>query len=307
MSETYPFQGDYFHRLHRLIQERGADEALCRLDNRAFKIKPKASLAFPVRDVDRIEEDDEEMTLYCQFMGLYGVDSPLPMYFNQICLSDEPVSHALRDFLDLFNHRNYVLYFLAWRGFQPEFATEAGDRGYLDFVGAMSGRLLDDDSLALANAMTELNSTSLYHLMDHLMPACPVQIVESIPQWLRIDHPKPLGEEQAFVLGDTSLIGQRMLDTSRSIRMDIGPLTWEQSLQCLPGGSLQKALWRLIHQHYALFFDVSIQLLIRVDKPNVILGQSDLCLGRLTWVGEWKEEVLPSLMKVTAGRNEIIV
>ncbi len=292
MIEFGSEQLDYFHLLHQLVKTYGSDAEITCLADKRLLIKPKPALSFPARDVDTIQEESTTISLVCQFMGLYGVDSPLPFYLNQACLGEEPSNQVMRDFLDIFNHRNYVLYFLAWRAFYPETALDSGDRSYIDFVRAMSGHLVNDHCLSLANAMGKPNAASLYTLLNYFLPDIPVCIHESCETWVRIDNLPRLGTSDTYRLGDSSLLGERMLDASRLIKIDIGPVSWQQSKQLMPGEPLAKKLWSMLRANVELMIDFDVNLLIQVEQSEIVLGQSDSSLGRQTWLGHWRGDYI---------------
>ena len=70
-----------------------------------YKCIPGYKLSFPLADIDEIDHDKKEITL--NFMGLCGVDSPLPECFIWQALH----SQAWREFLTVFNSRLYYLFF----------------------------------------------------------------------------------------------------------------------------------------------------------------------------------------------------
>ena len=48
--------------------------------NKKITLKPNHSLEFPSQDIDVKQLNEHEMELLINFMGLYGVDYPLPHY-----------------------------------------------------------------------------------------------------------------------------------------------------------------------------------------------------------------------------------
>ena len=59
-------------------------------------------------------------------MGLVGVSSPLPIYFSEYVARHEENGRPLIDFLNIFNHRCYVLFYLAWKKYRASRALSAG-------------------------------------------------------------------------------------------------------------------------------------------------------------------------------------
>jgi len=83
--------------------------------NRTLRIRPDNSLSFPAADIAAIEKTDGEepgFRVTATFLGLYGHASPLPTFYTEDLLEDETSDEpATRDFLDIFNHRLFALFF----------------------------------------------------------------------------------------------------------------------------------------------------------------------------------------------------
>ena len=101
MSETVEAE---FRRL-------GFFEAVAVLGQGGLKLRFRAaaSLAFPAHEIAAAgwEEGlngEPRFTLTVPFLGLYGPASPLPTFYTERLLQDEPASWNQRDFLDIFNH-----------------------------------------------------------------------------------------------------------------------------------------------------------------------------------------------------------
>lgn len=88
------------------------------------RITADASTVFPASDVRRIQtietsgrSDTPIVDVTATFMGLYGINAPLPSYFvEQVARSDEG---SLQSFLDIFNHRVYSLFYRSWKKYRP--------------------------------------------------------------------------------------------------------------------------------------------------------------------------------------------
>jgi len=88
------------------------------------RITADESTVFPASDVRRIQRiensgrsDAPIVDVTATFMGLYGINAPLPSYFvEQVARSDEG---SLQSFLDIFNHRIYSLFYRSWKKYRP--------------------------------------------------------------------------------------------------------------------------------------------------------------------------------------------
>ena len=74
------------------------------------KLIPAKSLSFPASDIKKCSKDEHNnIIMELNFMGLYGVDSPLPHYFSEYVHKSH--NNCLADFLNIFNNRIYHLFY----------------------------------------------------------------------------------------------------------------------------------------------------------------------------------------------------
>jgi type VI secretion system protein ImpH len=136
------YQFDFFQALWLLEQWLGAGadgdafEVTPRRARGRIQLHPRASSVFPAADVHRIAQHPASASPNGQpntgptvdvtltFMGLYGVNAPLPPYFTEPIFRTPEDSEALRGFLDLLNHRIYTLFYRSWKKYRPLRAFE---------------------------------------------------------------------------------------------------------------------------------------------------------------------------------------
>lgn len=88
------------------------------------RIRSKLSLAFPSSDVDRIEEiqTDGEFShflLTVNFLGLYGVSSPLPTFYTEDLMDEAAEDESVtREFVDIINQRLFSLLVESWKKYR---------------------------------------------------------------------------------------------------------------------------------------------------------------------------------------------
>ena len=94
--------------------------ALCR-------IECSDSLQFPSADYRYISIDgDEDYKLEFNFMGLLGVDSALPSFFNDFLCTHPDEQQRIKDFIGLFSHHIYMLCYQVCKSQRPEILIEQG-------------------------------------------------------------------------------------------------------------------------------------------------------------------------------------
>jgi len=133
-----PYEFDFFQAVHLLelanrdgeVSAVGRDDVLPR--NETVRFRALASLSFPpsvVYDLERqVGRRPPLMTI--AFGGLYGPDGALPDHYTEFIinprLADDVADDsgreertALREWLDLFNHRLMTLFYKTWEKYRP--------------------------------------------------------------------------------------------------------------------------------------------------------------------------------------------
>ena len=233
-----------------------------RLD-RWVRVLPSRELSFPAADLRSCEMDaDGRLELRARCFGLYGVDAPMPHYFLEEATFDRPGSQSLRDFLDVFNRRFYVLMYQAWRVQSSGPSMEKSAYGRT--VAALAGCVGEEDGERLPHAglfgQRVRSAAGLQRLLARFLGDLPVEVRDRIPQWVAIERDGRLGGE-GFELGGDSLLGDRILVAGGRIEIRVGPITVTQAQGLLPGGRLGGPLTELA-EHYlekTVDFDLGAQ------------------------------------------------
>lgn len=245
------------------------------------RFRANTSLNFPPSAIYEITPpaDDHSYSILTQsFFGLTGVNGALPRHYTEMILRLEkehrgPERRALRDWLDLFNHRLVSLFYRAWekyRFFLP-YERAAFDRlepdsftlGLLSLVGlgtpALRDRLrvtgpartvggtrptlarIDDLALLYYGGLLAHRPRSAVGLQALLQDyfRLEVRVHQFEGFWLRLEpsNMTRLGVDGGNnQLGVNALIGDRVWDVQSKIRVTIGPLNLEKFDAFLPAG-----------------------------------------------------------------------
>lgn len=124
----HPYEFDFFQAvwlLERLEPDRAAVGRQGSPAGETVHFAAHPSLSFPPSSVCDLRRDEDSgiprMTV--AFLGLTGPAGALPRHYSELLLRVErearsPERHALRDWLDLFNHRLVSLFFRAWEKYR---------------------------------------------------------------------------------------------------------------------------------------------------------------------------------------------
>lgn len=307
--EREPYSFDFFQAVQLLQQlhpERGRVGRYGNPDDEALRFGATPATAFPASEIQALEmEEGAPPRLVVNFFGLTGPQGVLPLEYSELVADRvRQRDHALRDFLDLFNHRIISLFFRAWERTHAHGA--AGPNG----ADALHDHLLDLAGLGTPGLAERLGlpSAALPFYVGLLgMPARPavalqllledyfgvsVDVQQFVGGWYAIDEASQcaLGDESSpsSQLGFGAVAGDEIWDVQARARLRIGPLTRAQYDTFLPTGSAFKELRALTKFFTGEQVDVEVQLILARDEvPPVALGgdtQAATPLGWSTWL-----------------------
>lgn len=277
-----------------------------------IRIRPHTSLAFPPSDVRKIERlesesDDARVQMTVTFMGLYGVASPLPVYFYDAIGTRREEAEPLRDFLDIFNRRLYTYFYKAWKKYRSILrpiasAHDRDARVFLSLAGmgtpgfARSAQVNPMRLAALAGFLSSgvRNALGLQTMVSTLFDGLPARIQENVPRWVSVRERPRMGSNASgsMVLGNSALLGQKVRDASGKFRLILGPLGLDRFRTFLPEGESATLLDYMVRLYTTDYFDYDVELVLRTSEvPPMSLGGPQM-LGIDAWLGRPAGDVI---------------
>lgn len=256
--------------------------------------RPAKEINFPAADVRRARQaDNGKLRVELNFMGLYGVDAAVPQYVVTTALNEDEAGEATKAFLDIFNHRFYVLLYQAWKKYHPAISLENKSSKYYSYIRALSGagsNSVRPESLGFAGLIGQHNrsATALKGLLQD-MAGAPVEIEQYIPCWKTVSAKVTLGGrgDEAMALGDNMLLGTQVLDVEGKVHIILGPLSIERAFTLLPGTENAAAVGGVLGQYVGDSMGFDMTLLVEgATGPTPPLGSETLRLGWRVWLGE---------------------
>lgn len=300
------YSPDFFH-LCRLLDTAYVD--LPRLGTSLLpsedvvRFSQEPSLAFPPVTIPRFKAKGEARAgrVFVNFMGLLGPHGPLPLHFTEFARDRERNagdSTAAR-FFDLFNHRMISLFYRAWCVNQmPASADRAGCDRYTIYVGSLFGLGMPSlvnrdplpDSAKLHYAGRLGHSTRNAEGLEAIISGyfrVPARVIEFIGRWL--DLPEQYwcrigSRSDSARLGAGAVAGRRVWDVQSCIRIQLGPMGFDDYCRLLPGGPSQKRLTAWVRNYAGMELDFEVQLILRqAEIPRIRLGGDRSSGSRLGW------------------------
>jgi len=301
-----------FYQAVRLLErERGSRELVGGFADPAaevarFGVNP--SVAFPASEIADARAEGGQARLTVNFFGLDGPQGVLPLEYSMLVTArTRAKDHALREFLDLFNHRAISLLYRAWAkshfavGYERDGADEL-TRHLLDLVGLGTEGVRDrlpvpDESLLLYTGLLAAAPRSAVALEQIVSDYFGVtaRVEQFVGGWYAVDDDAQcrIGEreDETTALGFGALAGDEVWDQQSRARLRLGPLTRRQYDCFLPGGESFEALRGLVRFYARDEVDFELQLVLAADEvPSAALGAGSLALGWSTWLRSRPEQ-----------------
>lgn len=313
----HPHRFEFFQavRLLRLAVEArddGPRSEIAPLGRIRFTATP--TMGFPATDITAIAanagpDGRQSLEVEVPFLGLYGPSSPLPAFVTEHVIARDRDNDALRDFLDLFNHRSVELLYAIWRKYRHSVTYRTGGTDPISrYVIALMGLLslgAADNELSLESllpfagplAVAGHSAPLLASLVSRQFGGVPVHVEEFVPRRATVDDAQKarLGVRNA-TLGDDWVLGGSVPDLTGKFLLWIGPVGIDRYRAFLPGLPDRKRLSELVDATVRTRLDYDVMLIVRDDEvPDWRLGQSGK-LGHDAWLahGETVESTILS-------------
>lgn len=123
-----------FYRLCQLLEKRNPGRPLMGSTSHPaddpVRFAPHPGMGFPASELKAVEYDEDDdrrpPLIRTTFMGMYGVDSPLPTAYLDDITQRREGHEALQGFLDIFSHRILTQFYRIWRKYSYPATFEPG-------------------------------------------------------------------------------------------------------------------------------------------------------------------------------------
>jgi type VI secretion system protein ImpH len=268
-----------------------------------LRIRAENSLAFPAADITAVEKTDGEgpgFRVTATFLGLYGHASPLPTFYTEDLLEEEVSDESVtRDFLEIFNHRLFALFFRCCVKYRLSFQVlEEKNAADLERLFCLLGlgepRLREEIPQAYPlfryiGIMTQRphSAWGLETMLQDAFRGVPVRVIQCCVRDVKIPPGQRLRLGQAGSrLGIDSVLGEQIRDRMGKIRLRVGPVELATFHGLLPGSREHERLAMMTRLYLQDPLDRDVELVLAEDQARTVrLGESTMSrLGLDTWV-----------------------
>jgi len=286
----------------------------------AVRTRPRLGLGFPKTDLTKIElTADGGYSVVANFLGLYGVDSPLPMFYTEDLLREQTDGYTVnREFLDIFAQSIYPIFYQAWLKTRPSVRViEHNDERMLAILYAFVG--IDSPSeatmepgvgalLRCGASFSRLTRTAdgLKSVIQTCFPEAQVSVKQLQPVTVSIPHKQRcyLGQ-QATRLGEDTHLGHECRSLS-GITLRLLDLPATLFLALLRGGQQHERIRFLVDYYLIEPIALRVELGLAAGQAAPIQLGSPVWskLGANTWLlPDDHEQVAHVTFDVATRRN----
>ena len=294
-----------FYQTYRLLK-RIEDQ-----NKRSIHSEPRLSFSFPASDVSEIHEDmNGDFNIIVNFLGLFGVSSPLPAFYTEKLMDDEKDDiSASKTFMTLINDRFYELLFQVWlknnihlRVVEFEDPRQTDQLfSFLGLIEKQNRKELDKpfELLRYAGLFSQhpRSAMALETILQDAFKDIPVTVIPA--QLRKVNIPNDqiyfLGKPHTAV-GHNVMIGSELMDRMGKFRLEIGPMDAHQFNTFIPGGENFKKGTSLV----ALFLTDPLEYDIKV-----ILKKGEVKTARLGTPADWSSLGISTWLFSGANSNEV--
>lgn len=305
-----PGRFDFFQAV-RLLLRQSLDVTGQREDALNIGVQPTLNYSASAlsRFVPKHGETPPELTV--TFAGLYGPQGVLPQHYTALIMGRvRQKDTTLRDFLNLFHQRIFLLLHEAWEYGHLPIAVERDTRAELPddgsrifwslaglgFPSQKERSAYADDALIYFSGLFARQPRTAIGLETILGSyfGWPVEVEQFHGRWLYLDTENraqlPLSGMGMLgaQLGVNAVPGRRVWDSQGKLRLRVGPVNESVFRTLLPHGSAHDAFADLARTYTGLEFDIDLQILLEPDAvPWSQLQHAEASrpqLGRTAWV-----------------------
>ncbi|MBJ3815245.1 type VI secretion system baseplate subunit TssG [Shimwellia pseudoproteus] len=303
-----------FYRFCQLLEKRQPGKPLLGATSHPaddpVRFCPHPGMGFPVSELKAVEYDDEDdaapAVIRTTFMGIYGVDSPLPTAYLDDITQRREGHEALQGFLDIFSHRILTQFYRIWRkycypaSFEPG-GSDAISRALLGLAGlgipGTANHITTPLSrfLALLGVLRQPGKTQqgVQVLVGLLAPHTRVRVSPYSPRPVAIRQPLGFYGEAGFLLDGSMPLGDEAMDTNSQLLIALATDNAQETQEWMPDGACFQDLLVMLRVYLGWRFNARITLTARTQLLAATpLGEAPFWLGMNGVLGAG-EETLP--------------
>ncbi len=270
-----------FYRLCQLLEKLNPDRPLMGSTSHPgddpVRFAPHPGMGFPASELKAVEYDEEDDSIppliRATFMGMYGVDSPLPTAYLDDITQRREGHEALQGFLDIFSHRILTQFYRIWRKYSYPGTFESGgtdriSQSLLGLVGlgipGTAEHIATPVSrfLSLLGVLQQPGKTQegMQALVTLLAPDTTVQVSPYCLRPVEVSQLLGFYDDDDFLLDGNMPLGDGVMDASSQLLIALYTENEQESQGWKPDGLLYQDFIVMLRVYLGWRFKAKITL-----------------------------------------------
>lgn len=306
-----------FYRFCQLLEKQQAGKPLLGSTSHPqddpVRFCPHPGMGFPASELRAVEYDEDGTgrppVVRTQFMGLYGVDSPLPTSYLDDITQRREGHEALQGFLDIFSHRILTQFYRIWRKYSYPATFEAGgadaiSQSLLGLVGlgipGTANHIATPVSrfLALLGVLRQPGKTQegIQALVQLLAPDTRVTVSPYCLRPVEISRQIGFYDDEDFLLDGNTPLGDEAMDASSQLLIALTTDNEREAGGWKPDGQLYQDFLVMLRVYLGWRFKARITLTVGTHLLSAPpLGEGPFWLGMNGVLGADVDGLAPDL------------
>ncbi len=280
LDEKLPYIN--FYRFCQIIEQSQPDKPVMGSDWQVrfepIRFRPHPGMGFPAAEIKGLEPAEHPHlppTVRVTFMGLYGVESPLPTHYIDDITQRREGYEAAAEFLDIFNHRLIAQYYRIWRKYSYPATFEAGGKDKTSqYLLGLAGLGIDGCAKNIATPISRFlallpimllpgrTAEGLASLVSLLASETSAQVWHHDKRRVAVRNTLAMSVRQPVSLKKRPVMGAYAIDANSQVLMRLKTADRQEAMGWLPGGVLHGDLMALLHVYLGSRLDVRLQLCV---------------------------------------------
>ncbi|MBA0037499.1 type VI secretion system baseplate subunit TssG [Pantoea sp. BIGb0393] len=281
------------------------------------RFRPNPRLGFPAGELKRTEIDadnpDAPPTVRTHFLGLYGVDSPLPTTIIDDINQARDGADAMAAFLDIFNHRLMTQFYRIWRkySYPTTFApggTDAISKSLMALTGiAHSHELPSSRLLAILQPLLHTTHTAegIAAVINSQAPNTHVEVFAHHAVRMPVAKRAQLSLRGGLSLDQNPVLGDEICVAGYCSRVELLTDDLDEVKGWMPNGQLRQDVMTLLRTYLGCDYDLRFWLTMPTKLlPLPRLGADGLFNGYNMMLGLREDNLheMPEIVRIMIGR-----
>ncbi len=253
-----------------------------------IRFRPHPGMGFPAGEIRGMDDPEPPRppAVRVTFMGLYGVESPLPTHYSDDIAQRREGVEATEDFLDIFNHRLIAQYYRIWRKYSyPATFRAGGTDNISQYLLGLAGLGIPGCAAVAAAPLSRFlallpvmmlpgrSGEGMEALVALLAPGTRATVYHHDPCRIPLSQPLTMSVRQPVSLQHRPVMGIHATDVNGQVLLQLATEKPDEVRGWLPGGELFSDLMALLHVWLGSHLDVRLQLCV----ARHLLPDAQLC------------------------------